>query len=76
MIPRKQATAAETSGGITSPSRAQIFRERAKSLREMAALMAWPDIRKDLANIALQYELVAESIEPVEKKRPGQKPRG
>jgi uncharacterized protein (DUF849 family) len=75
MIIKKPATAAEIPGGIASPSRAQIFRERAKSLREMAALMARPDIRKDLANIALQYELVAESIEPVEKKRRGRKPK-
>jgi uncharacterized protein (DUF849 family) len=75
MTIKKRATAAETAGGITSPSRAQIFRERAKNLREMAALMAWPDIRKDLENIALQYDLVAQSIEPVEKKRRGRKPK-
>ena len=67
MIIKKRATAAETAGGITSPPRAQIFRERAKSLRETAALTSGPDIRKDLENIALQYELMAQSIEPVEK---------
>ena len=66
MIPKRQATAAEISGGITSPSRAQIYRERAKGLRETART-ASRDVRKDLENIALQYELVAESIEPVEK---------
>jgi hypothetical protein len=76
VITKNGATAAEISGGLSSPSRAQIYRERAKGLRETSALMAWLDIRKDLENGALQYELVAESIEPVEKKRRGQKPRG
>jgi hypothetical protein len=66
MIPRKQASTAESSGDITSRSRAQIYRERAKDLRERART-ASRDVRKDLENIALQYELVAESIEPMQK---------
>jgi hypothetical protein len=70
MILRKQASSAETSSGIASPSRAQIYRERAKYLRERART-ASRDVRKDLENIALQYELVAESIEPVEKRGKG-----
>ena len=75
MIIKKRATAVETAGGITSPSRAQIYRQRAEGLRGTAARMASPDVRKDLENIALQYELVAESIEPEEKKRRGRKPK-
>jgi hypothetical protein len=66
MILRKQVSSAETSGGIASPSRAQIYRERAKDMRERART-ASRDVRKDLENIALQYELVAESIEPMQK---------
>ena len=75
MIPRKQAITVESSGGIASPSRAQIYRERAKGLRERAPT-ASRDVRKDLENIALQYELVAESIEREENQRcAGQKPK-
>jgi hypothetical protein len=75
MIPRKQATAAESSDRITSPPRAQIYRERANGFRERAHT-ASRDVRKDLENIALQYELVAESIEREEKQRcAGQKPK-
>jgi hypothetical protein len=75
MTIKKRATTAEIAGGITSPSRAQVYRERAKGLRENAAGMIWSEVRKELENIALQYELVAESIEKVEKKRRGRKPR-
>jgi hypothetical protein len=53
--------------------RAETYREQAKALREMAARSASPDTRKDLENIALQYELVAERIETVEGKRRGRK---
>ena len=52
-ITKKQATAAEISGGITSPSRAQIYRERATGLRDTVRT-ASPDVRKDLEGIALQ----------------------
>ena len=55
--------------------RAETYREQAKSLRVRAAEATSTDMRNDLEYIALQYELVAESIEPVEKKRRGRKPK-
>src|ERR1700720_2821211 len=59
----EQATATEIAGDVTSPSRANIYRERATGLRAMAAYMASPDVRKDWEGIALQYQLAADSIE-------------
>jgi hypothetical protein len=59
----EQATATEIAGGVTSPSRADIYRERATGLRAMAPYMASPDVRKDWEGIALQYQLAADSIE-------------
>jgi hypothetical protein len=63
----EQATATEIAGGVTSPSRADIYRERARGLRAMAPYMASPDMRKDWEGIALQYQLAADSIEQVAK---------
>jgi hypothetical protein len=55
----------------TSPPAAQTYREQARSLREKAAGTTSRDIRTDMENIALQYELTAESVEKVRKKRRG-----
>ena len=54
--------------------RAETYREQAKSLRIRAAEATSTDMRKDLENIALQYELVAERIETMERR--GRKPKG
>jgi hypothetical protein len=54
--------------------RAETYREQAESLRVRAAEATSTDMRKDLENIALQYELVAERIETMERR--GLKPKG
>jgi len=61
-------------GGVVSFWHAETYREQAKSLRIRAAEATSTDMRKDLENIALQYELVAERIETMERR--GRKPKG
>ena len=57
--------------------RPETYREQAKSLRLRAAEATSTDMRKDLENIALQYELVAKRIESIESmERRGRKPKG
>jgi hypothetical protein len=46
-----------------------------KKCRVVGEIQAARDVREDLGNIALQYELVAESIEQGDKKRRVRKPR-
>ena len=52
--------------------RAQFYRDRAKQGRERAARMTAPDIRKDMEEIAQQYDLMADHIEETEKKKGGE----
>ena len=56
--------------------RPETYREQAKSLRIRAAEATSTDMRRDLENIALQYELVAKRIESIESmERRGRKPK-
>jgi hypothetical protein len=51
--------------------RAQFYRDRAKQLRERAARMTAPDIRKDMEVLARQHDKMADAIEEIEKKKRG-----
>ena len=53
-----------------SAKRAKSYREEAKRLREKAAKISAPDIREEFEKIARQYELMANNLDPVEKKPP------
>jgi hypothetical protein len=51
--------------------RAQFYRGRAQQMRARAARMASPDIRKDMEQVARQYDLMADHIEETERKKQG-----
>ena len=44
-------------------SRAQLYRDKARQIREMAATCVLPDIREQLERIARQYETLAHQVE-------------
>ena len=48
---------------MSDPLRVQQYRDRARDLRDQAAQTPWLDIRKQMLEMAREYDLLAESVD-------------